>query len=112
MKGMGEALKAICIASRDDVPLAIYYAFKQSEKVEEGVTSAGWATFLQAIVDAGFGIDGTWPLDTEKKGRSVDIGANALASSIVLVCRKRMANAPSSRAPNSSVCLNANCPAP
>jgi putative DNA methylase len=89
LEGMGAVLRAICHASADGVPLVVYYAFKQSEQTDDGVTSAGWAAFLQAIVDAGLGIDGTWPLDTEKKGRSVQIGANALASSVVLVCRKR-----------------------
>jgi putative DNA methylase len=32
---------------------------------------------------------GTWPIHTERAGRSRDIGSNALASSIVLVCRPR-----------------------
>ena len=94
MKGMGEALTAMCNAATDDAPLAIYYAFKQSEAGEEGVTSAGWASFLQAIVEAGLAIDGTWPVRTERGARSVSIGANALASSIVLVCRKRAVSAP------------------
>ncbi|MGE4043551.1 MAG: DUF1156 domain-containing protein [Acetobacteraceae bacterium] len=93
MAGMSNALVAMRDASTHTDPLVIYYAFKQSEIAEDGITSAGWASFLQAIVDSGLGIDGTWPLDTEKKGRSVEIGANALASSVVLVCRKRVGNA-------------------
>ena len=76
-------------ASVEEAPLAIYYAFKQSEAGEDGITSAGWASFLQAIVDAGLAVDGTWPLRTESAGRLIGKGANALASSIVLVCRKR-----------------------
>ena len=93
MKGMGEALTAMRNAATEAEPLTVYYAFKQSEASEEGITSAGWGSFLQAVVDAELVVDGTWPIDTEKKGRSVGIGANALASSVVLVCRKRKSDA-------------------
>ena len=88
--------------SRDDVPVTIYYAFKQSESEddmdEEGnnqtqIASSGWETMLSAIIRAGFSITGTWPMRTEKVGRSISNGSNALASSIVLVCRKRDENA-------------------
>jgi putative DNA methylase len=88
IKGMGQALAAIGKAATNTEPLAIYYAFKQSELVKEGVVSAGWASFLQAVVDAGLGVDGTWPVRTELSNRMIAKGANALASSIVLVCRK------------------------
>jgi putative DNA methylase len=94
MQGMGKALTAMKKAAVEDVPLAIYYAFKQSESADDGVTSAGWASFLQAVVNAGLGVDGTWPVRTERAARSGAMGANVLASSIVLVCRKRQANAP------------------
>ncbi|MFZ5619326.1 MAG: DUF1156 domain-containing protein [Pseudomonadota bacterium] len=89
MHGMSKALKAMHDAAEAKTPLAIYYAFKQSEAAKDGVTSAGWASFLQAVVDSGLAIDGTWPLRTELSTRMVGMGANALASSIVLVCRKR-----------------------
>ncbi|WP_205216010.1 hypothetical protein [Acidibrevibacterium fodinaquatile] len=89
MQGMGEALAAMRKAATDVEPLAIYYAFKQSEIGEDGIVSAGWASFLQAVVDAGLAVDGTWPVRTERSARSIGIGTNALASSIVLVCRKR-----------------------
>ncbi|WP_275668642.1 DUF1156 domain-containing protein [Crenalkalicoccus roseus] len=89
MQGMSQALRAMREAAVEDAPLAIYYAFKQSEAGEDGVTSAGWASFLQAVVDAGLAVDGTWPIRTESAGRLIGKGANALASSIVLVCRKR-----------------------
>jgi len=94
MTGMGRALAAMREASTDDAPLAVYYAFKQSEAAAEGVTSAGWASFLQAVVSAGLTVDGTWPLRTESAGRMIGRGTNALASSIVLVCRKRPVDAP------------------
>ena len=93
MRGMGDALAAMRKAATDGAPLTIYYAFKQSEAAEDGVTSAGWASFLQAVVDAGLAVDGTWPMRTELANRMIGKGANALASSIVLVCRRRAADA-------------------
>jgi len=89
MSGMGKALRAMREAASDQEPIIIYYAFKQAEAAKDGITSAGWASFLQAIADAGLTVDGTWPLRTESTGRLIGRGANALASSIVLVCRKR-----------------------
>jgi putative DNA methylase len=71
------------------VPLAVYYAFKQTETAGDLVTSSGWAAFLQAIAGAGLAVDGTWPLRTENASRMHGQTSNALASSIVLVCRKR-----------------------
>ena len=94
MEGMGKALHNMHRSSADDIPVTIYYAFKQSEVAKEGLTSPGWATFLQGIVDAGYVIDGTWPVRTELSNRTRGHDSNALASSIVLVCRKRPADAP------------------
>ena len=94
MVGMARALRNMHRSGRDEFPVTIYYAFKQAEVAKEGLTSAGWATFLQAVVEAGFAIDGTWPVRTERAARSIGIGTNALASSIVLVCRKRPTDAP------------------
>ncbi|MCS6800028.1 MAG: DUF1156 domain-containing protein, partial [Myxococcota bacterium] len=56
--------------------------------------STGWETFLDAVISSGFAISGTWPMRTERSARSTGIGTNALASSIVLVCRKRPDDAP------------------
>lgn len=92
LAGMKKALSGIARASAD-VPATIYYAFKQSELSEEGITSAGWASFLQAIVDSGLAVDGTWPIRSELATRNIASGTNALASSIVLVCRRRDATA-------------------
>lgn len=78
----------------EDVPVTIYYAFKQSETDGDDKTaSSGWETMLSAIIRAGFAITGTWPMRTELANRSVGRGTNALASSIVLVCRKRAVDA-------------------
>ena len=80
--------------TREDVPVTIYYAYKQSETDEDDATaSTGWETMLSAIIRAGFSITGTWPMRTEMANRTVASGTNALASSIVLVCRKRAPDA-------------------
>lgn len=94
MDGMSRALRAMHLAASDEAPLTVFYAFKQSEEAADGLTSPGWASFLQAVVNAGFIVDGTWPLRTELGNRIVGANANVLASSIVLVCRKRPADAP------------------
>lgn len=97
-EGMLESCKRIYTYSRADVPVTIYYAYKQSdtETGENGARtqSTGWETMLSAVIRAGFTITGTWPMRTEKPGRIIEIGTNALASSIVLVCRKRDESAP------------------
>ncbi|OYU42981.1 MAG: hypothetical protein CFE44_20905, partial [Burkholderiales bacterium PBB4] len=93
MEHMGKALGAMQRASIQEAPITIYYAFKQSELESEGITSAGWSSFLQAILNAGLSVDGTWPMRTELANRMRGLGSNALASSIVLVCRKRAADA-------------------
>lgn len=94
MGGMSKALVNMHRSGSCDFPATIYYAFKQSEAAKEGLTSPGWATFLQGVVDAGYVIGGTWPVKTESSGRSIGQGSNALASSVVLVCRKRSPHAP------------------
>lgn len=94
--GMLTACRRLYQYSRDDIPVTIYYAYKQSDfrDIEEGQASSGWETMLSAIIKAGFSITGTWPMRTEMANRSVASGTNALASSIVLVCRKRSQDAP------------------
>lgn len=95
LDGMGKAIQQLAEQAHPAFPVTIYYAFKQSETKVDGTSSAGWETFLQAVIDAGFTINGTWPVRTEKEGRAIGNGANALASSVVLVCNKRAANAES-----------------
>jgi putative DNA methylase len=96
LNGMTQAIHNIAVHAQPGFPVTIYYAFKQADtKSEAGETSStGWETFLEAVLQAGFGITGTWPMRTELtvalKKRS-----NVLASSIVLVCRKRPSNAAS-----------------
>lgn len=92
-KGMFNTCEQIYQYSREDVPVTIYYAYKQSESENETTASTGWETMLTAIIKAGFSITGTWPVNTERTGRPIGNGTNALSSSIVLVCRKRPQNA-------------------
>lgn len=93
LKGMREAIANMARQASPAYPATIYYAFKQSEIEEQGVVSTGWATFIQAVIDAGYAILATWPLRTEKPGRMISIGTNALANSVVLVCRQRSPSA-------------------
>lgn len=98
-KGMLDTFQQINMFACDDVPVTIYYAFKQSEADADGsgyqnTVSTGWEAMLSAIINAGFSITGTWPMRTEMSSRAAAQSTNALASSIVLVCRKRPATAP------------------
>ncbi len=91
--GMTQAMHRLVEQAHPAFPVTIYYAFKQSEtESDAGTSSTGWETFLDAVIRAGFGISGTWPMRTELTG-NLKKNVAALASSIVLVCRKRPANA-------------------
>jgi putative DNA methylase len=112
--GMLQTFRNIRRFITPDYPLTVYYAFKQQDaeaEEEDGddngrgmmhhaptgksaKSSTGWETMLTSLIDAGFSIDGTWPMRTELSNRMVGMGANALASSIVLVCRPRPEDAP------------------
>jgi len=95
LNGMTRAMHNLAEQAHPAFPVTIYYAFKQSEtKGETGTSSTGWETFLEAVLKAGFALTGTWPMRTELSNRMIGSGTNALASSIVLVCRKRLADAP------------------
>jgi putative DNA methylase len=91
---MTQAMHRLAEQTHPAFPVTIYYAFKQSESDgAEGVTSTGWETFLDAVIRAGFAVSGTWPMRTEGEGRIRGQDSNALASSIILVCRPRGAEA-------------------
>jgi putative DNA methylase len=103
--GLLQTFQNLRTAVSSDYPVTVYYAFKQSEGQDEDddeavadlsqvVASTGWETMLEGLVSAGFSVDGTWPMSTERGGRMRDVGSNALASSIVLVCRPRPEDAP------------------
>lgn len=96
LDGMTRAMKSMAVNAHRAFPITLYYAFKQSDSQEvEGTFSTGWDTFLAAVIESGLSVVGTWPMRTEKEGRSRGNDSNALASSIVLVCRKRPSDAPS-----------------
>lgn len=89
LEGMTQAITSLAAQASRAYPTTIYYAFKQSEVEQEGLASVGWATFIQAVISAGYAIVGTWPVRTERAARTIATGTNALANSVVLVCRKR-----------------------
>ncbi|HAB39560.1 MAG TPA: hypothetical protein DCE52_16445 [Rhodobacteraceae bacterium] len=89
LDGMTAAISKMANAPLNGAPVTIYYAFKQSEIKSDGISSTGWATFLQAVIEAGFSIVGTWPLRTEMANRMVASGTNALANSVAIVCRRK-----------------------
>ena len=94
LDGMTQAMHNLVTQAHPAFPVTIYYAFKQSDSQDDGGThSTGWVTFLEAVLRAGFALTGTWPMRTEMESRMIGSGANALASSIVLVCRQRAADA-------------------
>jgi putative DNA methylase len=96
LDGMTQAMRRLADQGHPAFPVTIYYAFKQSEskKSTADISSTGWETFLEAVIRSGLAINGTWPMRTENSSRMMGQGYNALASSIVLVCCPRPANAP------------------
>ncbi|MER2602146.1 MAG: hypothetical protein ABTR27_07300, partial [Candidatus Competibacter phosphatis] len=95
LDGMTKAMHRLAEKAHPAFPVTIYYAFKQAESDgADGTTNTGWDTFLAAVIEAGFAISGTWPMRTELSNRMIGSGTNALASSIVLVCRQRSSTAP------------------
>lgn len=94
LEGMTQVIHNLSELAHPEGPVTIYYAFKQSETSgDAGTSSTGWETFLTAVLRAGFAIVGTWPLRSEQEFRMISMGNNALASSIVLVCRRRPTDA-------------------
>lgn len=93
LDGMTKAMHQVAEQAHPAFPTSIYYAFKQSETTDVGTGNTGWETFLEAVIRAGFSITGTWPMRTENESRMIGQGTNALASSIVLVCRPRTLDA-------------------
>lgn len=95
LDGMTRAMHNLALQAHPGFPVTIYYAFKQADTLGDGGThSTGWETFLEAVLRAGFALTGTWPMRTELSNRMRGSESNALASSIVLVCRSRAPDAP------------------
>jgi putative DNA methylase len=98
--GLKNAFIKLKLSMDQCYPMTVYYAFKQTidENEDDGLTllsaSTGWETMLNGLIDSGFTITGTWPMRSERNNRPRAISSNALASSIVLVCRQRSNDAP------------------
>lgn len=90
--GFNQVFTRIRQSANTDVPMTVYYAYKQQDS--KGGVSTGWHTLLSGLIDAGWEITATWPMRSERKGRLLSQGTNALASSIVLACRPRSPEAP------------------
>jgi len=102
-EGLRAAFQQALQTHSSEFPLTIFYAFKQAENTPktpdsdnlvEMLASTGWETMLEGLLQSGFLVDGTWPMRSERGGRMISIGTNALASSVVLTCRPRPASAP------------------
>lgn len=90
LEGMTKVFKNIAIQAHPSFPITIFYAFKQADKIDaSGTSSTGWETFLTGIINSGLMITGTWPIRTERT-KGLKGSVNTLASSIVLVCRKKI----------------------
>src|SRR5207249_10946124 len=111
LDGMTQAMHRLAEQAHPTFPVTIYYAFKQAESDgADGTTNTGWDTFLAAVIEAGFAISGTWPMRTELT-TNLKKSISALASSIVLVCRKRTADAPIATRREFVIALKAELPA-
>ena len=111
LDGMTQAMHRLADQAHTAFPVTIYYAFKQAESDgKDGTTNTGWDTFLAAVIEAGFAISGTWPMRTELSNRMIGSGTNALASSIVLVCRQRPVDAPTATRRDFVTALKAELP--
>jgi putative DNA methylase len=110
LNGMTQAMHRLVEQSHPAFPVTIYYAFRQAEsETDEGTASTGWETFLDAVIRAGFAISGTWPMRTEYTG-NLKTKRNALASSIILVCRPRTVDASTATRREFATALKAELP--
>jgi putative DNA methylase len=108
--GFNSVFTRIRREANPDIPLTVYYAYKQQDTRDAGTSSTGWHTLLGGLIDAGWEITATWPMRSERGGRLISVGTNALASSIVLACRPRREDAPSTTRRALSAALRAELP--
>ncbi|WP_249521257.1 DUF1156 domain-containing protein [Microbacterium sp. ER1] len=92
--GFNSVFGAIRAEANLSVPLTVYYAYKQQDTRDSEISSTGWHTLLDGLIEAGWEITATWPMRSELSNRMIARGTNALASSIVLACRPRPEAAP------------------
>ena len=111
LDGMTQAMHRLTEQAHPAFPVTVFYAFRQSESDSEGgAVSTGWETFLDAVIRAGFTTSGTWPMRTELANRMRGMDSNALASSIILVCRRSSAEAPTATRREFASALKAELP--
>jgi putative DNA methylase len=87
--GLTDVFARIHASHSDEYPMTVFYAFKAKDDEGNIDIPTGWETFLSSLLTAGWKISGTWPVRTEQPGGLRELGRNALASSVVVVCRKR-----------------------
>lgn len=92
--GFNSVFARIREGANSTIPLTVYYAYKQQDANADGASSTGWHTLLDGLIDSGWEVTATWPMRSERGGRMISVGTNALASSIVLACRPRKTDAP------------------
>lgn len=95
IEGFNSVFERVRGGANHDVPMTVYYAYKQQDADASGTSSTGWHTLLDGLIGTGWEITATWPVRSERGGRMLSVGTNALASSIVLACRPRPAEAES-----------------
>ena len=78
--GMARAFQACHQVLRPEGRLVVVFASK---------SPSAWETLVAALIRAGFVVDGSWPIQTERQTRLRSVASAALASSVWLVCRKR-----------------------
>ena len=83
--GMAQAFRACLGALKPDGRLVVVFASK---------SPAAWETLVAALIRAGFVVDGSWPIQTERQMRLRSVSSAALASSVWLVCKKRPSSRP------------------
>jgi len=113
-EGLRESFGLLRRSASGEIPMTVYYAFKQTEDEKDGtgVSSTGWETMLKGLLESGFAVTGTWPIRTEQQQRTRAANSNALASSIVLVCRPRPVDAPVTTRRDFVSTLRAELPSP
>ena len=108
--GFNTVFHRIRHGANPDVPMTVYYAYKQQEAGQEGMSSTGWHTLLDGLIGAGWEVTATWPVRSERGGRMLSVGTNALASSIVLACRPRAGDAPTTTTQRFVQCMKSELP--
>ena len=108
--GFNTVFHRIRRGANPEVPMTVYYAYKQQDNGKDGKTSTGWHTLLDGLIGAGWEVTATWPVRSERRGRMLSIGTNALASSIVLACRPRPGDASTTTQRDFVQCMKSELP--